>query len=135
MILCHECEKPLEGHDDAGCRRRMSRRYFMGAVVGAAFAARAAAAKQAELERSDGDTRLEGYVAYKNAKLRWIESKHPAFGNWLLLVDETGVVEDIADGLVLHKVEYLYPRARNVGPVIAITGPKGEVTTNEPNSD
>ncbi len=33
-ILCPNCEKPIEGHDDSACRRRMSRRYFFGALGG-----------------------------------------------------------------------------------------------------
>ena len=33
-LLCPHCEKPLgEEHDQAGCRRRMSRRFFFGLCV------------------------------------------------------------------------------------------------------
>lgn len=35
-LLCPRCEKPLEGHDQAACDRRMSRRYFFGCVAGGA---------------------------------------------------------------------------------------------------
>ena len=42
-IVCPHCERPLsEEHDDAGCRRRMSRRLFFGALAGGAIAANAA---------------------------------------------------------------------------------------------
>ncbi len=37
MILCPRCERPLEGHDDGHCHRRMSRRHFL--FSGAAAAA------------------------------------------------------------------------------------------------
>lgn len=43
-ILCPRCEKPVEGHDDAGCRRRMSRRFFFGLAAGAVVATQAAGA-------------------------------------------------------------------------------------------
>lgn len=35
-VLCPRCERSLEGHDEADCARRMSRRYFFGLAVGAA---------------------------------------------------------------------------------------------------
>ncbi len=38
-ILCPNCEKPIEGHNDSACRRRMSRRYFFGALGGGIAAA------------------------------------------------------------------------------------------------
>lgn len=38
-IVCPRCEKPLAGHDDAGCERRMSRRFFFGLCAGAAVVA------------------------------------------------------------------------------------------------
>jgi hypothetical protein len=37
-LYCGRCEKPLEGHDERACRRRMSRRYFFGVIAGAAAA-------------------------------------------------------------------------------------------------
>lgn len=37
-MLCPRCEKPLEGHDEAACERRMSRRYFFGVAAGVATA-------------------------------------------------------------------------------------------------
>lgn len=37
-LVCPRCEKPIEGHDDAACERRMSRRFFFQAVAGAAVA-------------------------------------------------------------------------------------------------
>ncbi len=43
MLICPHCEKPLEGHDESGCRRRMSRRFFFGLCV-APLAARIAGA-------------------------------------------------------------------------------------------
>ncbi len=40
MILCPHCERPLGAeHDDPGCRRRQSRRYFLGALAGLAVGA------------------------------------------------------------------------------------------------
>jgi hypothetical protein len=38
-ILCPKCEKPLEGHDEGNCKRKMSRRFFMGAATGLVVAA------------------------------------------------------------------------------------------------
>jgi hypothetical protein len=35
-LVCPRCEKALEGHDEAECARRMSRRYFFGVAAGAA---------------------------------------------------------------------------------------------------
>lgn len=40
-LVCPRCEKPLEGHDEAACVRRMSRRYFFGAMAGGAVLAAA----------------------------------------------------------------------------------------------
>lgn len=37
-LICGRCEKPLEGHDGGACRRKMSRRWFLGALGGAAAA-------------------------------------------------------------------------------------------------
>lgn len=37
-LCCPRCEKPLAGHDEAACERRMSRRYFFGIAAGAAVA-------------------------------------------------------------------------------------------------
>lgn len=39
LLHCPRCEKPLEGHDDAACARRMSRRFFFGALTGGVAAA------------------------------------------------------------------------------------------------
>lgn len=44
MIYCPRCEKPLEGHDDGACARRMSRRFFFGVVGGGIVAAQAVVA-------------------------------------------------------------------------------------------
>lgn len=33
-LVCPHCERPLEGHEDKACRRRMSRRWFLGALGG-----------------------------------------------------------------------------------------------------
>jgi hypothetical protein len=41
QIVCPHCEKPVEGHDDAGCRRRMTRRHFFGLGLGAVAAVQA----------------------------------------------------------------------------------------------
>jgi hypothetical protein len=38
-LICPRCEKPLEGHDEAACVRRMSRRFFFGVCVGGVAAA------------------------------------------------------------------------------------------------
>lgn len=38
-LVCPRCEKPLAGHDDGGCERRMSRRFFFGLCAGAAVVA------------------------------------------------------------------------------------------------
>lgn len=37
-LICQRCEKPLAGHDEEACARRMSRRFFFQAVGGAAAA-------------------------------------------------------------------------------------------------
>lgn len=34
-LICPRCEKPLEGHSEADCARKMSRRWFLGATLGA----------------------------------------------------------------------------------------------------
>lgn len=34
-LVCPRCEKPLEGHSEADCARKMSRRWFLGATLGA----------------------------------------------------------------------------------------------------
>jgi hypothetical protein len=45
MIYCPHCDKPLgESHDDKGCNRRMSRRYFFGVIAGAVAAVQASQA-------------------------------------------------------------------------------------------
>ena len=33
-LVCPRCEESLTGHDEAKCARRMSRRYFFGAMAG-----------------------------------------------------------------------------------------------------
>ena len=38
-LICPHCEKELVGHDDAACQRRMSRRFFFGAMLGGVVAA------------------------------------------------------------------------------------------------
>ena len=35
-LICPHCERALVGHDAAACARRMSRRWFIGAMAGAA---------------------------------------------------------------------------------------------------
>lgn len=34
--MCPRCERAMEGHDDAECSRKMSRRFFFGVCAGAA---------------------------------------------------------------------------------------------------
>jgi len=41
-VLCPRCERAMEGHDEAACQRRMSRRYFFGLVGAAAVTSVAA---------------------------------------------------------------------------------------------
>ena len=38
-LVCPRGERPMEGHDEAACARRMSRRYFFGLGAGAVAAA------------------------------------------------------------------------------------------------
>lgn len=38
-LICPRCEKPLAGHDEEACARKISRRFFFQAVSGAAAAA------------------------------------------------------------------------------------------------
>lgn len=45
MIYCPRCEKPLDGHDEGACARRMSRRFFFGVVGGGLVAAQAIVAQ------------------------------------------------------------------------------------------
>lgn len=37
-LVCPRCEKSLEGHDEAACSRRMSRRFFFQVAAGGAVA-------------------------------------------------------------------------------------------------
>ncbi len=37
-LVCPRCERSMEGHDEAACSRRMSRRFFFQSVGGAAAA-------------------------------------------------------------------------------------------------
>lgn len=41
-LICPKCEKPLEAHVDGHCQKRLSRRFFLGAL-GSAFATAAVA--------------------------------------------------------------------------------------------
>lgn len=34
-LLCGRCAKPLEGHSEATCARKLSRRWFLGTTLGA----------------------------------------------------------------------------------------------------
>lgn len=36
-LVCPRCEKSLEGHDEAACSRKMSRRFFFQVAAGAAI--------------------------------------------------------------------------------------------------
>lgn len=38
-LVCPRCERSLEGHDEAECSRKMSRRYFFGTVAGGVIVA------------------------------------------------------------------------------------------------
>lgn len=38
-LICPFCEKAIEGHDEAACERRMSRRFFFQVAAGAAAVA------------------------------------------------------------------------------------------------
>lgn len=49
-LCCPRCEKPIEGHDEAACERRMSRRYFFGVAAGVAVAVAGASAVPALFE-------------------------------------------------------------------------------------
>lgn len=53
-MVCPRCEKPLEGHDEAACERRMSRRYFFGVAVGAVAGAMALPKLLVGLDAADG---------------------------------------------------------------------------------
>jgi len=33
LVVCPHCEKPLVGHDEAACSRKMSRRFFFGMIA------------------------------------------------------------------------------------------------------
>jgi hypothetical protein len=37
-LLCPKCERPLEDHDEDRCKRKMSRRFFLGAATGVVLA-------------------------------------------------------------------------------------------------
>lgn len=37
-LVCPYCERPLEGHNEQSCKRRMSRRFFLGAATGVVLA-------------------------------------------------------------------------------------------------
>ncbi len=41
-LYCTHCDRPLDGHDDGACKRRMSRRFFFRVLGGAAAATVAA---------------------------------------------------------------------------------------------
>lgn len=38
-LVCPRCERELDGHDEEKCRRKMSRRFFLGAATGIVVAA------------------------------------------------------------------------------------------------
>lgn len=38
-LHCPRCEKPIDGHDEGACARRMSRRFFFGTLAGGVAAA------------------------------------------------------------------------------------------------
>ena len=38
-LLCPRCERPLFEHEEANCKRKMSRRFFLGATTGIVIAA------------------------------------------------------------------------------------------------
>jgi hypothetical protein len=64
QLICPRCEKPLDGHDDGGCARRMSRRFFFGVVGGGILAAQAAplAEPRTVLTATAGDWTLNEWV-------------------------------------------------------------------------
>ncbi len=37
-LLCPKCERPLDGHDNDRCKRKLSRRFFLGAAAGVVIA-------------------------------------------------------------------------------------------------
>lgn len=49
-LICPRCEKPLDGHDEGACARKMSRRFFFGVVGGGLLAAQAAPVIAATVE-------------------------------------------------------------------------------------
>jgi hypothetical protein len=69
-LICPRCEKPLDGHDDQACQRKMSRRYFFG-MFGAAAAAAIAAPQMAQVVdggEAEAFSRLNGIIDSWNAK-------------------------------------------------------------------
>lgn len=89
-LICPRCEKPLEGHEDSACRRRMSRRYFFGALGGLAVAAVAipkvagitsadVIALQLERVRPQLNKIFENTVKVTDLWLKWEENRSPGF--------------------------------------------------------
>lgn len=62
-LVCPQCEKPMEGHDEGSCARRMSRRYFFAVSAGAVAAA--AASQIVPLGLADADRLVVGELGVK----------------------------------------------------------------------
>ena len=52
-LYCPHCERPLDGHDDKACARKMSRRWFFGVCAGAGVAMAASVAAPAIVQLAE----------------------------------------------------------------------------------
>lgn len=70
-LICPHCEKSLGvEHDDAACRRRLSRRHFFGLALGALAAAKAAQATPL-LEKVTAIPEVEGKITTSVLANEW----------------------------------------------------------------
>ena len=71
MIYCPRCEKPLDGHDEGACARRMSRRFFFFGVVGGGIVAAQALPLIAEAPK------VVEVKIWENATREWVFTSGP----------------------------------------------------------
>jgi hypothetical protein len=112
-LICPKCEKPLDEHDEGGCRRKLSRRFFLGAL-GTSLAAAAAAQYLPNVEikkQAPGQLVVEAAPkVHRSATITLTTSGSSGRENMIALVEHIAATRGvpviaIEDGDVIHYVD------------------------------
>lgn len=114
-LLCPKCERPLLEHNEGACKRKMSRRFFLGATTGIVIAAALPSA-------GSRASKFSGTEIVSGKDLIEIEAPPPPpqawfpgakFGMWAK-GHELFMADFVADGRIMRGTHYGLPLSEEI---------------------